>query len=66
MADTPRAYKLNKEKRTAAKNLLLIGYIIGNYIIVANEETGVSVIDRRNKKEVYNLPLSCPLNVIKI
>ena len=40
--------------------------IIGNYIIVANEETGVSVIDRRNKKEVYNLPLSCPLNVIKI
>ena len=40
--------------------------IIGNYVVVANEETGVSVIDGRYKKEVYNLPLSCPLNVIKI
>ncbi len=40
--------------------------IIGNYVVVANEETGVSVIDGRNKKEVFNLPLPRPLNVIKI
>ena len=40
--------------------------VIGDYIVAANEETGVSVIDRFTQKEVYKLPLSRPLNVIKI
>lgn len=39
--------------------------IVDNYIVTANAETGVSVIDKRDKKEVFNLPLPSPLNVIK-